>query len=406
MKVLLVNQYFHPEVAAVAQHMADLAQDLSRAGFTVGVLCGRGQYADVQNSDEPGQLTGIRVWRLRYCHGRATSTTVRLLSYVTFILSAAVRSLFLPKFDVVLVFSSPPLVGTIAWIYAGLRRAHVVSVVEDFYPDVAVALGFLPSRGLLVRMLYGASNFLLRRSRRIITLSDQMKNRLIERGMNESQIVVIHNWADGERIRPTSRDENSFLDRHDLHEKFVVQYSGHMGEAHVFDSLLAATRQLSDLSDVGFLFIGDGPKRQDIAEFIDENSLRNVLLLPYQQRAFLVESLGAASVSVISLRPEVSGLIVPSKLYGALAAGKPVVFIGSMESEVARTVVEGECGFVVEPQDTDSLVDVILRLRASPSLVREMGEKARAFFEANYDRELQTGKYISLFREIQDGDVG
>lgn len=403
MKVLLVNQYFTPDVAAVAQLMGDLVEDMMDEGHEIGIVAGRSPYNQTQNDSgsERWDREGCRVWRVPYIPLFSRGTVSRLLTYGTFMMSAFVKMLVCRRHDVVMSFTAPPLVGILAWMYGVLRRAKVVSVVEDLYPDVALALGFLNPRGVITGSLSRISVFLLRKSHRIVVLSKGMKEKLVEKGIDEATIEVIENWADSRMIQPSAGNTNLFAVEHGVSKKFVVQYSGRMGEAHEFKTMLSAAATLCKETGIHFQFIGDGPRRKEIETYIREHDKRdNVSLLPYQQRSDLNCSLGAASVSVVTLRPEVVDLIVPSKFYGILAAGKPVVLIGSQECEIARAITESKCGFVVELGDVSGFVRVVRELYENPELTNQMGKRARNLLIAKYDRGLQTAKYVRMLEEI------
>lgn len=402
MKVLLINQYFAPDVAAVAQLMGDLVEDMASAGLEIGVITGRAPYNQTRNVAELERWDGVdcRVWRVPYIQIGSRGTVSRLLSYGTFMLSAFIRMLCCRRYDVVMVFTCPPLVGVLAWMYERLRRARVVSIVEDLYPDIAVALGFLPPRGLVTAGLSRLSVFLLGSSQRVVALSNGMKAKIAEKGVNESKISVIENWADSKMIQPLEGIANPFAVEHGVSGKFVVQYSGHMGEAHEFETILSAATTLRKETDIHFQFIGDGPRQEEIETYIRCHGQANVSLLPYQQRADLKYSLGAASVSVVTLRPELTGLIVPSKIYGILAAGKPVILVGSQDCEIAQILTGGRCGFVVEPGDSAGFVRAVWNLYTNPELANTMGKQARNLLVRRFDRGLQTGKYIRMLNEL------
>ena len=169
-------------------------------------------------------------------------------------------------------------------------------------------------------------------------------------------------------------------------EKFVVAYSGNMGRVHDFDTLLAACERLRAAADVRFLFIGDGYHRRRLEQEVRRRDLLNVTFQPYQARDRLGESLGVADAHIVSLLPALEGLVVPSKFYGIAAAGRPAIFVGDPEGEIARILRDNHCGLVVAVGDGKGLADAILALRDKPALRAEMGANARAAFEARYDR--------------------
>jgi glycosyltransferase involved in cell wall biosynthesis len=173
-----------------------------------------------------------------------------------------------------------------------------------------------------------------------------------------------------------------------------------MGKAHDFDTILQVARELSNDRDIAFVFVGEGPKRDIIVRFIRENPRSNVILLPYRSRDELSTSLGAADVSLVSLADSMEGLVVPSKVYGAMAAGRPLIFIGPGGSEAAKTIVEAECGYVLENGDAAGLRAAILSLKTDNDLARRMGRNSRLNFEKNFDRRLITRRYFDLIKDV------
>jgi glycosyltransferase involved in cell wall biosynthesis len=207
----------------------------------------------------------------------------------------------------------------------------------------------------------------------------------------------VHNWSDA-AIGSVARADNWFLDRHGLRGKFVVLYSGNMGRGHEFDTLLGAAAKLGARDDVVFVFIGDGAKRPEIEAFSKTHS--NVRLLPYQRREDLPYSLGAGDLLAITLSDGLEGLIVPSKLYGALAAKKAVLFIGPQASDVARIVASHACGGTFRHGDVDGVAAFIARLADSRSDADAMGLRGRAAFDASYDRTRSTAKFGEIIRSV------
>jgi len=229
-----------------------------------------------------------------------------------------------------------------------------------------------------------------------------MKQEILAKGVKEDRIVIIPNWADGEQIYPTEKSANWFVEKHQLKGKFVVQYSGHMGEGHDFSTILQAAKRLKEYDGIVFLFIGNGPKRGEIAEFKEKHKLGNVLLLPYQDRTDLRFSLGAANVALISLKTKLESLMFPCKVYGIMASGRPFIYIGSDQGEMSRIAQTAGCGFTVPPDDVELLADTILRLYQDQSLRQELGSKAREYFLEHFERKLATARYYDLLISVMD----
>jgi colanic acid biosynthesis glycosyl transferase WcaI len=271
--------------------------------------------------------------------------------------------------------------------------------VQDLYPDVAVALGVLPPTGVTTRTLERLSRASLRLADRVVAIGEVMGARLEAKGVDAARLRIIHNWSDA-TIGEVPTDTNWFLDRHGLRAKFVVLYSGNLGRGHEFDTLLNAAERLRNRTDVAFVVIGDGAKRAEIAQATRTRGLTNLTLLPYQRREDLPFSLGAADLSVVSLSNGLEGLIVPSKLYGILASGKPALHFGSTGSEIARVLAEERCGYTVAHGDVDGAVRRIEALADRPAVASEMGARGRAAFLARFDRRLAMDRWHSVCQEV------
>jgi glycosyltransferase involved in cell wall biosynthesis len=398
MKVLLVNQFFYPDVAAVAQLMANLAEDLTEKGVKVGVLCGRVNYSWEKNDPRAANpyLKQVKVHRLPSLNFWGRSGVVHLLNYLSFLILAPLRAITLSRYDCTVVFTNPPLIALVGWLLRLLRGTKFVYVVEDLYPDVAIELGFLKRDSVVTKTANKVSSFLLRNADRVVALGGRMKQQVLAKGVKEDRIVVIPNWADGEQIYPVEKSANWFAERHRLKGKFVVQYSGHMGEGHDFSTILHAAKRLKEYDDILFLFIGNGPKRGEIAELKEQYNLDNVLVLPYQDRSSLKFSLGAADIALISLKPELEPVMFPCKVYGIMASGRPFIYLGSEQGEISRIAQMAKCGFTVLPGKVESLVDTILHLYQDASLQQELGSKARKYFLEHFERKLATSQYYDL----------
>jgi glycosyltransferase involved in cell wall biosynthesis len=224
-------------------------------------------------------------------------------------------------------------------------------------------------------------------------MAARLKARLRE---GNDRVRVIHNWADGEAISPMAAEVNTLRRRWGLEGKFVVGYSGNMGRVHEFGTMLGAARALRDDERFEFLFIGDGARRPEIERRVEEWKLSNVTFRPYQPRDQLGKSLNVPDVHLVSMRPELEGLMLPSKIYGIAAAGRPAVFIGDPEGEIARLLKEEQCGYSVAQGDSATLVKQLQVLANDASLCQRMGRNARAMFERRFDKPIA----LKAWREL------
>ena len=279
---------------------------------------------------------------------------------------------------------------------ARLRGARLVNWLQDLYPEVAAVLG-VPG---LVPPLLSALEFLRNRSLRAASMNvvpgDRMRRRVEDLGVAPGRVRVIPNWSDGHHIRPISRADNPLRHSWGLGERFVVGYSGNFGRSHEFGTVLDAAARLASDDAVAFLFIGGGAQRESVEREVAQRSLGNCVFQPYQPREALTQSLGAADVHLVTLKPEMEGLIVPSKIYGVLAAGRPVLFIGDRHGELGELVESRRIGFAVDPGDAAALETHIRWLAAHGEEWQAMGSRARALFEARFDRHIALSGWSAL----------
>ena len=387
MRVLcFVNRYFFPDHSATSQLLTDLAFHLAETGVAVHVVTSRQLY------DNPDAVLPVyevvrgvrvtRVWTTRF--GRQ-NLLGRTLDYLTFYLSAA-WSLFtlLKPGDIVVAKTDPPLISVVAAIVAKIRGAKLINWIQDLFPEVAEALGE-GGIGRLEGLLRSVRNWSLRTAYKNVVIGDGMAKKLTEEGIQPGAIQVIHNWADGCAIQPVDREKNLLRREWNLQDVFVVGYSGNIGRAHEFETILNAAQALSYTEDITFLFIGSGAKLAWIMREVNKQGLKNVVFKPYQPRDQLALSLCVPDVHFISLQPSLEGLILPSKFYGIAAAGRPTIFIGSKNGEIPRILREAQCGFSIETGQAEEVSRIIRELADDKETCLRLGRRARALFDQRFD---------------------
>jgi len=397
-RIFFLNRFFYPDHSATSQLLGDIAFHLADSGESVHVVTSRLRYDDPEarlerETDERGVVIH-RVWTSRF--GRHWLPG-RAIDYLTFYLSAGWALLrLLQRGDVLVAKTDPPMISVMAAAVARLKGARLVNWLQDLYPEVAVVLG-VPG---LVTPLVSALEFLRNRSLRAasmnVVLGHRMRQRIEKLGVAPERVTVIPNWSDGHHIRPISRSDNPLRRDWGLGERFVVGYSGNFGRSHEFGTVLDAAARLSSDATVAFLFIGGGAQREGVEREVAQRSLGNCVFQPYQPRDALAGSLGAADVHLVTLKPELEGLIVPSKIYGVLAAGRPVLFVGDRHGELGELVESQRIGFVVDPGDAAALETHIRWLAAHDDEWQAMGSRARALFEARFDRHIALSGWSAL----------
>jgi glycosyltransferase involved in cell wall biosynthesis len=387
-KIVLVNRYFFPDHSATSQLLSDLAFHLAMQGREVHVITSRQRY-DEPDAKLPSLETirGVvvhRVWTSTFGRG---SLLGRAFDYLTFYFSVFFALLStVSRGDVAVSKTDPPLLSLVAWPGTKLRGARLVNWLQDVFPEVAAAVGMGWARGWLGRLLTGLRDRSLRAAHANVVLGSGMQRYLLSRGIEEGKLRVIHNWSDGELIHPVGSGGNRLRREWGLDGSFVVGYSGNMGRVHEFETILGAVGTLKGDARLVFLFIGDGAQKSWLEEAVRRRGLSNIRFQPYQPSERLAESLSVPDVHLISLRPEVEGLVVPSKFYGITAAGRPAIFVGSEDGEIARVINESRCGIVVRAGDVEGLAAAIKQLKNDPVLRRGYGESARQTFEQQFNK--------------------
>ena len=259
--------------------------------------------------------------------------------------------------------------------------------LQDIYPEVATQLGVTFIKGPVSTLLSSTRNASLRNANVNVVVGDRMSENISHLGVPPDRISVVPNWCDDEAIVPLERESNPLRAQWHLQDKFVVGYSGNLGRAHEFETVLAASERLRNNPDVSFLFIGGGHQSAELARRAETQGLKDKFrFFPYQSDQILKYSLSVPDVHWVSLRRELEGLIVPSKIYGIAAAGRPIIAVTAKDGEIANLVRTFDCGVVVEPGNADEMAAAIVRLYSSDIARTEMGRKARAMLSAQFTR--------------------
>jgi colanic acid biosynthesis glycosyl transferase WcaI len=337
MRILLLNQTFYPDVVATAQHAADLASGLADAGHEVTVVASRRAY------DSPAHLFPRRECWHNVSILRVPSTALgksalwrRAVDFTSFLLALILRLALLPRFDVVVAMTSPPLIAVLAALFVRMKGGALVSWIMDLNPDEAVAAGALRRDSLLARRLSRLLRFSLASSSGVVVLDRFMRDRVLSKGVPASRVDLVPPWAYSAAVHydPIGRDR--FRALHGLADKFVVMYAGNHSPCHPLDTVLEAGRALRHEAAVTFVFIGGGSEFRKVGHFAKRHDLRNFLCLPYQPLDGLADSLSSADLHLVVMGDPFVGIVHPSKIYNILAVGSPCLYIGPIPSHVTE----------------------------------------------------------------------
>lgn len=378
--ILFINRVYPPDSGATGRVLEHVAGKFLAAGWDVSILTTAGDHSQAGST----LRDGVKIHRIAMPFSKE-SLMSRALGYALMIPALLLKAMLLPRADVVVTKTDPPMLLIVGPFLKSLKRSRTIHWAQDLYPEVAEEAGVFSKEGFVARCLRHISTFAMKGHDLTFAVGRCMEERLKLRGIPRERIRIVPNSGISEDIVHIPWDGNSFRKVHGLGDSFVVMYSGNMGRAHDFDAVLDAARQLQDQGEnsVLLLFVGSGPGELPLRQAAERGGLRNIRFLPSQPAESLSESLGAADLHLVTMKPEMSGLVVPSKFYGVMAAGRPCLFIGPEDSEVARVIREAGVGTVIRPGDGRSLASVILKYRNSRDSLREEGDKAASLQEAS-----------------------
>lgn len=381
-RVFLLNRYFFPDQSATAQLLTDLAEALEPCGKVI-VLCSR-QLLEDPRPDLPrrGRLGNVHIHRLWSTAWGRRGLVGRACDYVSFLFSVAIiLFLRLRRGDIVIAKTDPPLLGVVAVLVTLGRRSRVVHWLQDLYPETAWRLGLAGESSLVGRSFRALRDWSLRRGSLTVAISRGMQAYLArEAGVHSA--IVIPNWSDDMRCSGYSNYRHQL----GLRDEFVIGYSGNFGRAHPLDAVLGLARQLRGTADIHFLFTGGGVHHELLRAHVERDNLRNCTFLPYQPRDRLPQLLAAADMHLILLDPRVENFIFPSKLYGILSAGRPVLHLGDPCGELGRLIRELDCGWSLAAERALDNAALLLQLRHEAQELRRRGDNGRRAFEEHFSK--------------------
>ncbi len=393
-------------MVATAQMSKDLADSLARRGHRVTAVASRSIYGKSGASlpkretiPVPGAAFPIEVHRVGASIFGKGGIAARLADFGLFYVLALFKVLTIRRPDVVVSFTTPPFIALVGLMSKWLRGSRAVYWVMDLYPDVPVACGVMKASSLPTRFFEWLSRFILRRSDANVVLGRCMKDLVLTKGTPEAKVSLIPVWADLAGIEPVVHEGNPYRAQWAPQNETIVMYSGNFGIAHDAATLCGAMELLRDEPNLKFVFVGAGKRRAEVEAFIKAKGLTNASWHDYQPREKLGQSLSAADIHIISIREGLEGIIVPSKLFGIMAVGRPSVFIGRETSEIARVLTETQSGIVVREGDPAPLAEAIRALVRDPSRRAGMGNNARRGIIGAYDRDTACGMWIKLLEE-------
>jgi glycosyltransferase involved in cell wall biosynthesis len=402
-RLIFINRYFFPDHSASSQILSDLAFHLAAHGHEVHVIASR-QIYDQPDAALPASeiINTVNVHRIASTQFGRAALAGRALDYLSFYQSVR-RQLYqiAQPGDIVVTKTDPPLLSVAVGPVVRRRRARLVNWLQDVYPETAIVLGVPLIRGPAGAALVSLRNRSLRESAATVVVGGLMARRIETFGVAPARIHVIANWCDDQSITPITQASHPLREAWQLNGKFVVGYSGNLGRAHDFQTVLAAAEHLRRESRIVFLVIGGGKGFDHLTRAVRARRLENSFCFqPYLQQSMLPHGLGVPDVHWVSLKPLLEGLIVPSKFYGIAAAGKPIVMIGDPEGEIGRLVRQYACGIAIAPDESLKLADALKGWSEQPQVLSAMGARSRQMLEKQFSRQRALGDWTQVIAQL------
>jgi colanic acid biosynthesis glycosyl transferase WcaI len=402
-RLIFVNRYFYPDHSATSQILCDLTFHLAAAGHEVHVVTSRQIYDDPDAELRAREtVNAVHVHRVATTRFGRNALPGRAIDYLSFYRSVhrCLGEIAKPG-DAIVAKTDPPLLSLVVAPVARRSGARLVNWLQDVYPETAAALGVPLIAGPVAAGLAALRNRNLRDAAATVAVGELMARRVETLGVAADRIKVIANWCDDEAIKPVVQAKNPLRNTWDLAGKFVFGYSGNLGRAHDYATVLAAAERLRDDKRMTFLMIGGGKRFAALARDVKARGLEGSFRFrAYQERSMLPHSLSVADAHWLSLNPALEGLIVPSKFYGIAAAGRPIVMIGDAEGEIARLIRRHRCGIAIAPGDAGMLAETLQLWSREPQVASEMGARARRMIETHFSRRHALARWSELLDRL------
>jgi glycosyltransferase involved in cell wall biosynthesis len=400
MKIVILNQYYTPDVASSGHLLFELAEEIAKQGADTSVVTCRPSYGPPESWQPcPRKETknGVNTLRMNVTRFSKDNLVGRLINIVSFMVPLTLFHV-LPKRKgkVFLYTTNPPFLGFIGGFCSYVFKHKYVVLLHDSYPEIGVWLGKLKAGGIIDRTWQWCNKIMYRRANQIIVLSDAAKHLVVNNyGPDPERVHVIPNWADPDDLTPKPKEESNFAKEHGLVEPFTVLYSGNLGLYYEFDMILEGARQLLD-ENFRLVITGAGGGKENIAKKIEELKLSNTTLLGYTPQKEFNDALNCCDALIVTIAKGIDGISFPSKLYTCLSVGRPIIAFSTPKSELRPIIEENDIGAWFDIADADGFVAYVRRMIKNPAEATEAGIRARTLLETKYTVEKSGKAYFDV----------
>ena len=399
--ILIISQVYAPDTASVAQHLRDLAVELSSRGHKITVVASKHGFDN--DAIYPGSevLDGVNILRVGHTTFRKRNSFLRMFDFLTCIILMSLRVGRLKQdFDIVLTSTSPPLAGIIGALYSKIKKTPFVYWVMDLQPELAVKSGLLATRNPIAILLQYVSDWISISAYRLIALDEYMSAYLASRGVDKRKIFVSSVWPVSEGIYDGKRLENPFRVANDFGDKIVIMFSGNHSFVHPMKTLLETIRELKHEKKFLFCFVGGGVRVKEVREFKEKYQIENIVQYDYQPRSKFHISIGASDLQVVLLGDGQVGFTHPNKIYGSMFLGKPIIYIGPNQSHIGDILKKNPGNLSVEHGESEKLAKMLRDiLLIGEGGIAKIGTKNRAFAENKFRPERLKQKIASIIED-------
>lgn len=409
-KLLIYAHYFYPDVASTGQILTELSEGMSDT-FDITVICVVPSYSGtVEEKYKTKRIyeedyKGMKVIRVRVPEFQKSNKISRIKNLLAYFFNSLLATFKIEKQDYIFTISQPPILGGVLGVLGKwIKGGKLIYNIQDFNPEQTMAVGYSKNQ-LLLNTVMAVDKFSCKRANKVIVVGRDMQETLRNRFNNKKvpQNVFINNWINEKEIYPLEQNHEkivNFKEKYNLQDKFIIMYSGNIGLYYDLENIIKVIGEFKDREDVVFAFVGDGTVKDKIVDYVEENQLSNVTFIPYQDKSDLIYSLNAADIHWVVNAKGIKGVSVPSKLYGVMAAGKPVLGVLDEGSEARLIVEDSNCGVCIEPGNYKEISKKINYILNNKSEIKSLGHNGREYLETNLTKKVSINKYKENILEV------
>jgi len=402
-KLLIYAHYFYPDVASTGQILTELSEGLKET-FHITVICTVPSYSGkIENKYKKQKfyeedLDGINILRVRVSEFEKSSKISRIKNLMGYFINSIIATFKLEKQDYIFAISQPPVLGGFLGVIGKwIKGGKLIYNIQDFNPEQTMAVGYSKNKFVL-KIAMAVDKFSCKMSDEIIIVGRDMKVTLENRFKNKAvpKNIIINNWIDEKEIYPLDKDNPKvieFKEKYNINNKLIIMYSGNIGLYYDLGNIIKVIGKFKEVEEVVFVFVGDGTVKNEIESYSKENNLNNVKFIPYQPKEDLNYSLNSADIHWVVNAKGIKGVSVPSKLYGVMAAGKPVLGVLDEGSEARLILDEANCGICSEPSNYDEIYKNIQYILENREDIKILGQNGRTYLEKNLTKDVSIRKY-------------